>query len=192
MIRTKSEYPAVKPSTPYAATLAGEGIQFKENAIMMNNSMKKLLSVIACMVLIAAVALFATGCTESGNETTPPTEVVTEAGTQGAETPEPPEAAVLGEGATVFTVVTADLDGVETTWEIRTDASTVGEALLAVELIAGEDGPYGLYIKTVNGITLDYDTDGKYWAFYIDGEYGLTGVDSTEIDPAAVYSFKPE
>lgn len=158
---------------------------------MMNNSMKKMLSVIACMVLIAAMALFATGCTDSVAETTPPTEASTEAVTE-ALTEGTSDVTVLGEGETVYTVVTADLDGKETTWEIHTDAATVGEALLALELIDGEMGDYGLYIKTVNGITLDYETDGKYWAFYIDGEYALTGVDSTEAAAGAVYTFKPE
>ena len=57
---------------------------------------------------------------------------------------------------------------------------------------AGEPGPYGRYVKTVNGITLDYDTDGKYWAFYVDGEYGITGVDETDIVPGSTYMFKPE
>jgi hypothetical protein len=68
----------------------------------------------------------------------------------------------------------------------------VGEALLDEKLIAGEEGPYGLYVKTVNGITLDYDKDGYYWSFYIDGEYGLTGVDQTEITNGAAYAFKAE
>lgn len=49
--------------------------------------------------------------------------------------------------------------------------TTVGKALLDQGVIAGEDSSYGLYVKTVNGTTLDYDTDGMYWAFYINGEY---------------------
>ena len=56
-------------------------------------------------------------------------------------------------------------------------------------LVTGEDGEWGLYVKTINGITADYDTDGSYWAFYIDGEYAMTGVDATEIDTEATYSF---
>lgn len=159
---------------------------------MMNNSVNKLLSVILCIVLIAAMALFATGCTDTGIPDDPTDPTYAPAETEGETEAPDTEGNVLGEGSTVFTVVTADLEGVETTWEIHTDAATVGEALQAVELIDGEMGPYGLYIKTVNGLTLDYDTDGKYWAFYIDGEYGLTGVDSTEINPDAVYTFKPE
>ena len=57
-------------------------------------------------------------------------------------------------------------------------------------LIAGDDSEYGLYVKTVNGVTLDYDKDGKYWAFYINGEYASTGVDSTDITAGAEYAFK--
>ena len=93
---------------------------------------------------------------------------------------------------TSFTVVTTDLDGKETTHEIKTDAATVGEALLAEGLIDGEDSDYGLYITTVNGITLDWEKDGKYWAFYINGEYAQTGVDTTNVEDGAVYTFKPE
>ena len=75
---------------------------------------------------------------------------------------------------------------------IKTDKETVGEALLENGLIAGEDGQYGLYVKTVNGITLDYDKDGKYWAFYEENTYANQGVDSTPIKEGGVYTFKPE
>ena len=93
---------------------------------------------------------------------------------------------------TSFTVVTTDLEGNETTHKIKTDAATVGEALIEEGLIAGDPSDYGLYITTVNGITLDWDKDGKYWAFYINGEYAQTGVDTTDVEDGAVYTFKPE
>ena len=134
--------------------------------MMKRHSIHSMLSVLLCVVLIAALALFAAGC-----------------GTD-SETPDP--------SAKTFTFVVVDADGNETTQEITTTASTVGEALLAEGLIAGEEGEYGLYVKTVCGTTLDYEKDGKYWAFYIDGEYGLTGVDVTDITPGAVYTFKAE
>ncbi len=70
---------------------------------------------------------------------------------------------------------------------VHTDETTVGAALLENDLIAGEEGEYGLYIKEVNGITADYDVDQSYWAFYIDGEYAVSGVDTTEITEGAVY-----
>ena len=64
---------------------------------------------------------------------------------------------------------------------IQTDKSTLGEALLELDLIEGEEGAYGLYIKKVNGVTADFDKDGHYWGFYQNGEYMLVGVDSTTI-----------
>ena len=56
-------------------------------------------------------------------------------------------------------------------------------------LIEGEDGPYGLYVKKVNGIVADYDVDQSYWAFNINGEYAMTGVDVTDIVDGDTYSF---
>lgn len=93
---------------------------------------------------------------------------------------------------TSFTVVTTDLDGKETTHEIKTDAATVGEALIEEGLLKGHTTEYGLYVDEVNGIALDWEKDGKYWAFYINGEYAQTGVDTTNVEDGAVYTFKPE
>ena len=73
------------------------------------------------------------------------------------------------------------------TFTVRSDKDTVGAALLEHGIIAGEEGQYGLYIKTVNGITADYDADQSYWAFYINGEYAMTGVDGAEITEGTVY-----
>ena len=80
------------------------------------------------------------------------------------------------------------IEGQTITFTVKTDAKTVGAALLENALIAGEEDTYGLYIKKVNGITADYDTDKAYWAFYVNGEYAMSGVDSTNIDESAVYS----
>ena len=99
---------------------------------------------------------------------------------------------VLGEGEKSFTFVIADKEGAETTLEIHTDAESVGDALSQLGLIDGEEGQYGLYVKSVNGIEADYDKDGVYWAFYIDGEYALTSVDATEVTDGAVYAFRVE
>lgn len=97
-----------------------------------------------------------------------------------------------GAGKTTFTVVTVDLEGVESTFKVSTEAETVGEALIAEGLIEGHDTEYGLYVDVVNGVALDWETHGKYWAMYIDGEYAQTGVDTTEVVEGATYTFKPE
>ena len=93
----------------------------------------------------------------------------------------------LGEGSKTL-VVRVEVEENTVTFTIHTDAETVGEALLAHGIIAGEESQYGLYIKQVNGMTADYDIDQTYWAFYINGEYGMTGVDTTPISESEVYS----
>ena len=68
----------------------------------------------------------------------------------------------------------------------------MGAALQELELIEGEEGDYGLYVKSVNGIIADYDLNGTYWAFYINGEYAMSGVDVTEIEEGAAYALRVE
>ena len=134
---------------------------------MKRNSMKKMLSVLLCMVLIAAMALNLADC-------------------GGKEEPAAPS------GSISYTVITVDLDGKETVFEITSDKKTVGEELLAQGIIDGEQGDYGMYIKTVNGLTLDWDKDAKYWAFYIGEEYATAGVDMTDAEAGVTYVLKPE
>ncbi len=144
---------------------------------------KKILSLILSTMLIVAMAFSMTAC--GGKDTEKPnTEVENQV--------ENTESKVLGEGAVVFDFVVVDEEGKETLFEIHTDKTTVGEALLELKLIDGEDGDYGLYVKTVNGTMLDYDKDGMYWSFYINGEYAMTGVDATPITEGETYMFKAE
>lgn len=165
---------------------------------MTRKSNKKLLSLILSMMLIVAMAFNMTACSDN-NQEKPNTEVENQVDnterdvqTDVVENNTEKEATVLGEGATVFYFLVVDGEGNETAFEIHTDKTTVGDALLEVELIAGEAGDYGLYVKTVNGITADYDVDQTYWAFYINNEMAMTGVDATEVEAGATYSFKVE
>ena len=98
----------------------------------------------------------------------------------------------VGMGATAISVEVTDADGNKTAFEVHTDAKTVGAALQELNLISGEESEYGLYIKQVLGITADYNVDGTYWAFYIDGQYAATGADMTNITPGSVYGFVVE
>lgn len=161
---------------------------------MNTNSMKKWLSFILCVALIAAIALTAMGCDQAETPETPETSgdttVTTAEGGTNSETPDQGAPTIKGEGATVFYFNVVDKDGKETKFEIHTDKTTVGEALLELGLIEGDMGDYGLYVKKVNGITAEYEVDGTYWAFYIGDDYGMTGVDMTDIEPGATYAFK--
>ena len=92
----------------------------------------------------------------------------------------------IGEGAKTLTVE-VKAENQQITLTVKTDEKTVGAALLKEKLIAGEQGDYGLYVKSVNGITADYDVDQTYWAFYVDGEYAMAGVDTTTIEEGKTY-----
>lgn len=139
-------------------------------------AIKRKLFAVLCIVLIAAMALFITACeTKEGQSFEQSTASATE----------------VGQGNRSFTF-TVEIDGVQKVYNVKTDKTTVGAALVELELIAGEDGPYGLYVKTVDGVTFDYEKDKAYWSFYVDGEYAISGVDKTDIVDGKNYSFKKE
>lgn len=146
---------------------------------------RKITTLVLGLMLVMSMAFTAIGC--GGSNQVENNQPSTEA--QGTEET---QVTILGEGSTQFVFTVVDKDGNETAFEIRTDKEIVGEALLDLELIAGDDGAYGLYVKTVNGITADYDTDQTYWAFYVDGEYAASGVDTTPIEEGKTYTFKVE
>ena len=102
-------------------------------------------------------------------------------------------AAEEAEGTKVsFTLIVVDGDGNETTHQIETTKTIVGEALFEEGIAKGEEGDYGLFITEVNGIYAEYNETGTYWSFYIDGEYAMTGVDKTDIVDGATYMLKVE
>ncbi len=141
----------------------------------MKNVMKsKVVLSILALVLIVAMALSFSACRNNDSDTN--TTTTTQASGEAKK-----------ELSFVFKVV--DLDGSEKSFDIKTDAKTVGEALLAEKFISGEQGDYGLMVDTVNGVKYDYTADGAYWAFYVNGEYATSGVDTTDIVERTTYSF---
>ena len=139
--------------------------------------MKKILALMLALVLtLSLCACGAPAADGAGDEGSP---VVT-------------DGATLGEGATTFALVIKQLDGSSISATINTDAETVGEALEALGILKGEEGPYGIYIKEVNGVAAVYEEDGTYWGFYIDGEYAMTGADATPVTAGAEYTFAVE
>lgn len=142
---------------------------------------KKVLSLFLTVMLIAAIALLTVGCGDNKNTGSTPSD--NSAVTTSTE---------IGVGAKQFTFTVTDLEGKQTVFLVKTDKETVGEALLENNLIAGEQSAYGLYVKTVNGVTVDYETDKKYWAFYEGDKYASAGVDQTAIVEGTTYSFRAE
>ncbi len=87
-----------------------------------------------------------------------------------------------------FTLKVTHGDGTEFETKVTTKKDTLGEALLDEEIIVGEDGPYGLYVKTVDGETAD-ETRQQWWCLTKDGENVNTGVDSTVVEGGVTYEF---
>ena len=172
----------------------------KEKKNMTRKNNKNLLSFILSMMLIVAMACNMTGC--NGDVMEDPFTGTETNGTvdKGEDSQEDVnvqddaqlDAVLIGEGEISFMFTVVDAEGNQKVYEVHTDKTVVGDALLELNLIAGDAGDYGLYVKTVDGIIVDYDTDGKYWAFYINGEYAMTGVDATPITEGEEYAFKVE
>ena len=96
------------------------------------------------------------------------------------------KAGKTGESKTI-TVKVIDNEGKETVFTIKTDENYLRGALEQEKLIEGTEGPYGLYVTTVNGLSADWDRDGTYWQFTKSGEYLMTGVDETGIADGDVF-----
>ena len=159
---------------------------------MKSTKLCKILSFVVATVLIAAMAFSFTACDNEKESPKSSSMSVSSVAVQSAASTSETAVTEIGEGAKSFSFICYDSDGKQIRYIVKTDAVTVGEALLENGLIAGEDGDYGLYVKTVCGITADYDVDKTYWAFYINGEYAMSGVDRTDIAYGAVYEFKIE
>lgn len=140
-------------------------------------TLKKLTTLTLCLFLTAAMMLTAVGC---GSK---------DAGTKDGQIT---DGSVLGEGDKSFVLEVVDTNEKTISVTIKTSAATVGEALLATGVAQGEDSDFGLFITTVCGETLDYDADGMYWAFYINGEFAMTPVDQTDVEDGAVYKLAAE
>lgn len=164
------------------------------------NFIKKLTSLILSICLIAAIGLSLTSC---GEKETPQDNYIpgqsATASTGSSETSSYVPGDTYGVAATDVNKGNGNISFIfrvlgpndsNTIYRVFTNKKTVGDALQDLNMISGEEGAYGLYVKTVTGITADYDKDKAYWAFYIDGKYASTGVDKTDIVKDAEYWFQ--
>ena len=82
-------------------------------------------------------------------------------------------------------------DGTSKVFDIETvEGATLRSALESINLIAGDESEFGLYVKVVDGETADYDKDGAYWGFYQDGEYMMSGVDTSFVKDGDSFEIK--
>ena len=146
------------------------------------NLFSKISFTVVVLVLIAAMALNLTACNEKPNDAVSSTPSVSDTA----------DIKNVGEGDTSFSLIVTYSDGKTEKFNVSTNEKTVGAALISLGIIEGDEGPYGLYIKKVNGVVADYDIDGTYWSFYVDGAYASKSADQTEITKGSEYGFKVE
>ena len=85
---------------------------------------------------------------------------------------------IIGEGSKLLTIQVVHGNGETKEFRIRTDAEYLGDALVEYEElgVVGENGPYGLYIKEVDGEEAS-DADHTFWSVSLNGESLMVGAD---------------
>lgn len=94
------------------------------------------------------------------------------------------------QGAKTFTVEVVHSDGSSKTFTYHTDEEYLGAVLEAEGLIKGEMGPYGLTIFEVDGERAVWEENGAYWGIFVNGEYGMNGVDTTPVNDGDAFKLE--
>ena len=139
-----------------------------------DEKMKKIVNLSVCIFLMVSTFLCLTSCDKK------------------SESIDLWECAIYKEDTTLWDgnkIIVVEVEAEEKTVEftINTDKEILGDALEEHNLIFGEQGAYGLYVKVVNGIKADYDENQSYWGFNKDGESMMTGVDGEKISGGEHY-----
>ena len=158
-----------------------------------SNRITRLLSLVLALFIVAAMALALVSCGDKKNDgktTDTVKETVTD--TAAPDTAGNTEAAGTESDKAQITITVTVKFADETTKDfvITTSEEFLRGALEQENLVEGDESEYGLYVKTVDGVTADYEADKAYWAFYKDGEYLMTGVDTTPIADGDTFSFE--
>lgn len=89
----------------------------------------------------------------------------------------------IKEGSKSITVQVVDDQGETTTYTHKTDAFFLMQALKEIDglNIEGDEGDYGMYIKSINGLQAVYEIDNAYWSIYVNGAYATQGADTQPV-----------
>ncbi len=87
------------------------------------------------------------------------------------------------------TVAVVHSDGARAEFQYHTEKAYLGELLQAEGLIQGEDSEFGLFVKTVDGETVDFGRDQSWWKLTCNGADAETGADSVVLRDGDVYEW---
>ena len=93
------------------------------------------------------------------------------------------------EGSKAITIEVTGKSGEMKEYQVRTDAEYLRQAMEEAEglTFSGAESEYGLMVDTVNGDLADYNADGAYWGFYVNGEYCNYGIDTQPVEDGDVF-----
>lgn len=137
---------------------------------------KHLFSLVLVLACVAAMAFAFTSCENKKNTSKNSSDEAADTTSSAAG-----EENLTDEEKITITVSVKGSDGKVTDFTIVTAEKFLRAALESENLIEGDEGEYGLYVKFVNGERADYDEDKAYWSFSKNGEYMMASVDATPI-----------
>lgn len=80
-------------------------------------------------------------------------------------------------------------DGSTNEIPIVTDEKWLADALLAEDIVSGEQSSYGLYVLEVDGERADFEKDGKWWKLSVNGKESEKGASQTPVEDGYVYTW---
>ena len=89
-------------------------------------------------------------------------------------------------GAKALTVEVVHKNGETKTFDFRTDAEFLADALLEQEIVEDNQTAYGLYILTADGETAN-EANQEWWCVTKGGEVHMSGVSETVIADGETY-----
>ena len=96
------------------------------------------------------------------------------------------------EGAKAITIEVTDHAQKNTTYVVHTDAEYLIDAMKDTPKLtfSGYEGPYGLTLTAINGVTADWDKDNAFWCIYVNGEMSNYGIETQPVADGDVFLFQ--
>lgn len=95
-------------------------------------------------------------------------------------------------GSKSITIEVVDDRQETTAYQLQTEVEFLRQAMEEAEGLSfsGTESEYGMMVDTVNGLTADYNTNGAYWSFYVNGDYCNYGIDSQPVLDGDIFSIR--
>jgi hypothetical protein len=87
------------------------------------------------------------------------------------------------EGSKSVTIEVVDDKGVSELYELKTDAQYLAEAMEEAGIpYETSEGPYGLTVDSVHGVSGIFGVDAGYWGFFVNGDYCNYGISEQPVE----------